>query len=761
MDTDQSIDTGMEGQTELRVHGVSGTEPEDFLDHPLLKNIEGDERAGFYRRWYPGGRSADLDASRRLEGYRWGNLTSGYVARAAWLLLLPFMLANVAHWMLPNFSSAGRTARIAGSVAAAALRLFALSLTVLFVLTATQVAVDLAGWQCGGYSRCASSTWLLDPISDGWGAEPGVRVVVTAIVPGLVVLGIGLLGRRNIRLPSPIRRNGADEDRAPMSGQRFWGGDPSARMARAAHVAAAAGCLASLIAWPVTTLATTGVSTMIGAILCVTGLAIAATAAVLVASGSTGRRAGYVRAAVHARRAALVLLVLAAVFSMLDHGPWADAGHLPGVRTAVTMTIGAAMALVVVLAVAVAIQRPWQRAADGFRPGMRGFAAPAVCAVSALIAAAFSAGLSYRAAGLLGYPVIQQSTATDAIRGTRSVVNDESLTFQARQTAAEAPTPLVLPSSFAWAGAATTLIVLAALVVLAVVAVGAVRRIGPAEAQVRQDHDVPPSENPEAVRRIATAIVLASLVDGVGRIVGRITLAAAVIVLCGLVLATTLPGAGHHLEQAPLSTVSDFGTWLIGIFAVGLIGLAWQSTRSPELRRTIGALWDVGSFWPRAAHPMAPASYGERAVPELVDRITTLATSTPGAHVIVSAHSQGSILAAAAVLQLPDEAADRVSLVTHGSPLRHLYARFFPAYLGPDSLWTIRHHTGGRWRNLYRDTDPVGSWVLDPHATGEQRVDHQLVDPHTLDQPIRGHEEYWNDPAYERVVTRVIPAEPG
>ena len=56
---DESLDRGLEGRTELRVHGVSGTTPQTILAFPNLKQVAGDERAGFYRRWYPGGRSAD------------------------------------------------------------------------------------------------------------------------------------------------------------------------------------------------------------------------------------------------------------------------------------------------------------------------------------------------------------------------------------------------------------------------------------------------------------------------------------------------------------------------------------------------------------------------------------------------------------------------------------------------------------------------------------------------------------------------------
>jgi hypothetical protein len=48
---DESFDTGSDGRTELRVHGVSGTSADTILAHPLLKRVAGDGRAGFFRRW--------------------------------------------------------------------------------------------------------------------------------------------------------------------------------------------------------------------------------------------------------------------------------------------------------------------------------------------------------------------------------------------------------------------------------------------------------------------------------------------------------------------------------------------------------------------------------------------------------------------------------------------------------------------------------------------------------------------------------------
>ena len=110
---DMELDETVHGVTELRVHGVSGTPPEQMLDQPadLIKRVGGAVKAGFWRRWYPGGSTRDEPDQRHLEAYAWGQLTSGPATRALWLLLLPFTLVNVAHWMLPPYRRHSGSAR--------------------------------------------------------------------------------------------------------------------------------------------------------------------------------------------------------------------------------------------------------------------------------------------------------------------------------------------------------------------------------------------------------------------------------------------------------------------------------------------------------------------------------------------------------------------------------------------------------------------------------------------------------------------------
>ena len=201
------------------------------------------------------------------------------------------------------------------------------------------------------------------------------------------------------------------------------------------------------------------------------------------------------------------------------------------------------------------------------------------------------------------------------------------------------------------------------------------------------------------------------------------------------------------------ATLTAIGTWIMGAFALGVVVLAWNSSRNPALRRTVGILWDIGSFLPRAAHPLAPPSYGERAIPELAQRVTTL-TGSPSPRVVLSGHSQGSVMVVATVLHLPAETVERVDLLTHGSPVRRLYLRFFPAYFGPDALRAAYERLNGRWRNLYRDTDPIGAWALDPPTVPNAPVDRRLVDPRTLDAKIQGHSDDWSDAGYARAPGR-------
>ncbi|MFD0776047.1 hypothetical protein ACFQZ2_19105, partial [Streptomonospora algeriensis] len=147
---------------ELRVHGVSGGQAEELLDVEPAVRVSGDPLAGFFR-WRLK-RDTETVPGVPREIFAWGKLTSGRSSRALWLLLLPFMLVNIAYWMRPARSAQAPSRGMAAAehVYGAAVRLLALSLTALLVLAAAGVGMDLIGWQCAGYGReCAELRPLL------------------------------------------------------------------------------------------------------------------------------------------------------------------------------------------------------------------------------------------------------------------------------------------------------------------------------------------------------------------------------------------------------------------------------------------------------------------------------------------------------------------------------------------------------------------------------------------------------------------------
>jgi hypothetical protein len=151
-----------------------------------------------------------------------------------------------------------------------------------------------------------------------------------------------------------------------------------------------------------------------------------------------------------------------------------------------------------------------------------------------------------------------------------------------------------------------------------------------------------------------------------------------------------------------------------------VILLLRRGWRNLGARRHIGVVWDISTFWPRAYHPLAPPSYAERAVPELQLRLRRLHDS--GERVVIAAHSQGTIIAAAALVQShARKADDLVALVTFGSPLTTLYGWAFPAYFNQEVLHQLTPLGGTEvtrlyaWRNTYSPTDYIGRDI----ATGQ------------------------------------------
>lgn len=163
----------------------------------------------------------------------------------------------------------------------------------------------------------------------------------------------------------------------------------------------------------------------------------------------------------------------------------------------------------------------------------------------------------------------------------------------------------------------------------------------------------------------------------------------------------------------------------ITLGAVGALAYYFRNaTNDVELRRNVGRIWDVQTFWPRWFHPLAPPTSSQRAVPELRLRLTALVDANDA--VVVSAHSQGSVLAYVTLLGMGARAnhvaqakLSNLALLTHGSPLRRIYADFFPAYFAPEEFAALRERLDGRWTNLHRKTDPIGGQIFGEEAIAD------------------------------------------
>ncbi|WP_417198394.1 hypothetical protein [Streptomyces stelliscabiei] len=769
---------------ELLVHGVGGTSPDRMLDDPRTVRITGDDTAAVFRRIDDADaeeRPADRRGEPVPEAYVWCNLTSGDGSRALWLLLLPFMVVNLAHWMRPGARDRRRTVRLYGLL----VRLTGLTLTVLLVAAACEVALDLTAWQCAGARGCARAhTWLgfLSPAvsDDGWWSLPGRRLALAALVPTALTGLLWYLSHRTwseyesqrpmehgVTRPqdekAPRTASEAEETaRVALGRPGFWYGRRLVARLRAAHVAAGfltvAAAVGTSAARQDRRAGGPAVLELLGWLLNAALVVLAVVVVWVVCRRGRSERRLDKRLDERLVRglpgASIAVLVLALVYAGWSRPGWRSAGRLPGDMTfgGITLVQG-----LLVLALGVVAHLLYRSRPDP-RTALYGLAGPSVAMLACALGGVMSAGVAQRVADWLG-------GTDDALPGPPVL-----LTWQASVIP---PFLLVVLGLLGWLARRTW--VLRRTETAAVEREYDLTRERQREERPGEEHE---SLDAGRTRRIARTRAMAALTDRAPRLVG---ITSTVTLLLGAGALTGALATGETPARAALGSsgfvagaaqaAQALGSWLIGVGFLLFVTWGRRAYKDASARRTIGILWDVGTFWPRAAHPFAPPCYAERAVPDLTWRMATWTRAT-GGRLVISGHSQGSVLAAAAAWQLTPAVRGRVALLTYGSPLERLYGRWFPAHFGPEPLASL-HREIDCWRNLYRLTDPIGGPVRLTSRNGPQVDAEPLTDPlaygrtgaHPLPAPILGHSDYQADPAFaherQELLARIGPELPG
>ena len=374
------IDTTMtrERVTELRVHGVSGSDGPTMLEHPQAVQVAGDTVTGFYRRWSPDG-PGQPSVPWKLEAYSWGGLTEAPLASASWLLLAPFMMYNVAYFMLPP-TVAGTDRAVEDlpvphlsrdrghGIAQVLLRLLALAATVQFVSSAASVLLSTVAWQAAGNPDLLLPSWM------GWYAAwtAGWRVAlalaaVAVIIALLWLVSVRTASKYEARITARPGLNAA----WPLTQPGFWRGKRLVDRQRRLHAAAACASLALIAALPAghPPAARWVAVVLSAAVLAAAAISVALPLAdrheiTLVHGGRPpgGRADGWCWGVLAAALAALVTAALAGGFT--DRQSGRQTGALPGLTGFLAVLLAVQAALLIVLAVSVVVLARRARAAS-------------------------------------------------------------------------------------------------------------------------------------------------------------------------------------------------------------------------------------------------------------------------------------------------------------------------------------------------------------------------------------------------------------
>jgi hypothetical protein len=757
------------GVTELRVHGVGGTTPESLLVDAAPQLVSGNRIAAFFR-------TADR-AGRHVEAYSWGGLTSRSASRVLWLLLFPFALANLAGWMCSPTVWASKWRFY---LHRAVVRWAALGMTVNLLLLVAMTTMDVGAYQCGARPQCVDHWWLrwlrLGALAD----HPTQRVLAGAAVPLLLIVGLMALAGRSLsryeqvdpprKLDDPDRLDACTatlaRPKVGLADKDFWNGKRSVGDLALVHVGAALAFLGWLVHYTVRAIPLES-----GAALTAPGLDVAAAvlavvalamAAMLLTRGTISRGPAWSVVAL-----GLLALVCAVVLALVQPAASGVApSQLPGMRMAANWTY----AFCIVAAVAVLPAH----CLGGWRKGGF-FAGPFVAtAIGVILLNGVGIGTMIRIADLLGN-VANPGPGAGAGRPPNSLYVYDAV-YAVTPCLTVLPTAILLLFALVegftlWHAARPSQCkqILDDYGKLArpdpptpwdrsVLADEGKRldKLAKAGTPARLWHDL---RRPGWAARTARGRRLASIPRDADKLLAFIAFVA-----LGVLAWFWYRFLAYHDVPRTWPWLLTVSTWLAAALPLAVLLLMRQGWRGLDSRRHIGVLWDVGTFWPRAYHPLAPPSYAERAVPDLQRRLWYLREHQGAA--VIAAHSQGSVIAVAALLQerrRPGD--DNVGLVTFGCPLTKLYGWAFPAYFGQQAL-TEPGPRVWSWRNFFYDTDYIGGRIM----AASSRLDTRLEDPPTFwylygqDPPAPGrHSAYWNDPQVWAMVdqyAKTIPVPP-
>jgi hypothetical protein len=715
---------------------VSGTPPQDMLCSQWAAQVAGDALSPIFQPADQFGRTlagpdlpcADGTFPRQVEAYHWGEMTSGGWSKAVWALLAPFAMVNVAHWMLPPGGKKRLHSMLIGTLEGL-LRLTGLLLTALFMAQAAVLVMDVVVTQCPSEpTACLSSAhlgWL-------WAHQRLLSIAGAAVLVALLGM-INQISAIKWAAPEGLELQ-RQSDKVLAEDDSFYAGDADAPLLRAAHLTAGLSVVVVLI---------------LGGTHPSSGWRLGIWWAAVVLLFGSGAFALFFRHPRHARPSkpankflawAFPVLALAALAITAAFGPTTSAasagldsnGHplpLPGSDDVVGLTMiamdGVIALIVATLVITLVIKRDHRRhTPSAFRPFIfGGFAAPIVI-LGGLLGAGLGAGYSYIAAECLG--------------GKCSAVFTHSY---------GANSPLRLPATYEslselWA---VTGIVVAAggIVVVLAFLTSAVR----AAAGIRVPSHLSPAllfqqQPPRFAGKFKVALSWqlpqwrvwsARMLTALSVIIGI----AAILCLEAQWATTKTPllrPGGRLLDQGFLarpasalgleqhrSFLAAAGAYVVTAFTLAFLLRVYNAARRPDAARTLGILWDLCSYWPRAAHPFVPPCYAQKAVPDLVDRASKYIKQ--GHKVVLSAHSQGTLIAIATALrmQAEDQVEDSdlcqdLGLVMAGSQLQWAYPRAFPAVVNVGAYKRVLDGLDGRWYVLARGTDPLGgpvfSWNL-------------------------------------------------